>query len=93
MAHSGRREAAGLTGDEWLHWLATHDNSGFNWEKRGQLLLTAPYMPPTLEVARNELGAIITAARRWVDKATPVKRPNEFMLRLKQRLRGRPVNA
>ena len=93
MAHKGRREAAGLTGDDWLHWLATQDNSGFDWEQRGRLLLTAPYMPPTLEVARNELGAIITAARRWVDKATPVKRPNEFMLRLKQRLRGRPVNA
>ena len=88
MAHSGRREAAGLTGDNWLQWLATQDNSGFNWEKRGQLLLTAPYMPPTLAVARAELSALIVAARRWIDAATPVKRPGRFIPRLKQRLRG-----
>ena len=87
MAHSGRREAAGLTGDDWLHWLATHDNSGFDWEQRGQLLLTAPYMPPSLAVARDELSALITAARHWIDAATPVKRPGRFIPRLKQRLR------
>ena len=89
MAHSGRRETAGLTDENWLQWLATQDNSGFDWERRGQLLLTAPYMPPTLEVARKELSALIVAARRWIDTATPVKRSTGFMPRLKQRLRGR----
>ena len=93
MAHSGRRETAGLTGDDWLVWLATHDNSGFDWEQRGQLLLTAPYMPPALAVARDELAALIVAARHWIDNVTPVKRPAEFMPRLKQRLRGRPAGA
>lgn len=88
MAHSGRREAAGLTGDDWLYWLAALDNSGFDWEQRGQLLLTAPYMPPSLAVARDELSVLINAARRWIDTATPVKRPAGFMLRLKQRLTG-----
>jgi len=87
MAHSGRREAAGLTGDDWLQWLAIHDNSGFDWERRGHLLLTAPYMPPALAVARKELSALIVAARHWIDAATPVKRPGKFMPRLKQRLR------
>jgi hypothetical protein len=90
MAHSGRREAAGLTDQEWLQWLATQDNSGFDWEQRGQLLLTAPYMPPALAVAKDELSALIVAARRWIDAATPVKRPGRFMPRLKQRLRGKP---
>jgi len=74
MAHKGRREAAGLTGDDWLQW--------------GQLLLTAPYMPPALAVARDELAALIVAARHWVDAATPVKRPGKFKPRLQQLLRG-----
>jgi hypothetical protein len=89
MAHSGRRETAGLTDEDWLHWLATHDNSRFDWEHRGQLLLTAPYMPPALAVAQEELSALIVAARHWIDTATPVKQPRRFMPRLKQRLRGR----
>jgi len=88
MAHKGRREAAGLTGDDWLQWLATQDNSGFDWEQRGQLLLTAPYMPPALAVARDELAALIVAARHWVDAAKPVKRPGKFKPRLQQLLRG-----
>jgi hypothetical protein len=88
MAHKGRREVAGLTGDDWLHWLATQDNSGFDWEQRGQLLLTAPYMPPSLTVARDELLALIVAARHWVDAAIPVKRPGKFKPRLQQLLRG-----
>jgi hypothetical protein len=90
MAHSGRRETAGLTDKDWLQWLATQDNSGFDWEQRGQLLLTAPYMPPALAVAQDELSALIVAARHWIDTATPVKPPRNFMPRLKQRLRGRP---
>jgi hypothetical protein len=96
MAHSGRREAAGLSGDEWLSWLAKQDSSQFDWKQRGQLLLTAPYMPPSITVARNELSALIVAARRWIDTATPATlatRPAGIMPRLKQRLRGRPANA
>ena len=89
MAHSGRREAAGLTGDDWLYWLASQDNSGFDWAQRGQLLLTAPYMPPSLAVARDELSTLITAARRWIDAAAPVKkRPARFMRRFKLWQRG-----
>ena len=33
MARSGRREAAGLTGDDWLQWLNANDSSRFDWEK------------------------------------------------------------
>jgi hypothetical protein len=45
-------------------------------------------MPPALAVARDELAALIVAARHWVDAATPVKRPGKFKPRLKQLLRG-----
>lgn len=72
MVHSGRQQTAALTGEDWLHWLATHDNSGFDWERRGQLLVTAPYMPPTMPVERKELLTLIAAASRWLK----VSRPN-----------------
>ena len=75
MVRSGRREAAGLTGDSWLEWLMDHDPTGFNWQKRGQLLLVAPYMPPHTEVERKELAKLIRAAIRWVDTRPPSPQP------------------
>jgi hypothetical protein len=84
MARSGRREAAGLTDEEWLHWLQQHDSSGFAWEKRARVLLTAPYMPPEMTVERKELAALIRAARRWIDTSKPPRQPGN----LKKRLRG-----
>jgi len=66
MVHSGRQQTAGLTGDNWLLWLTEHDNSGFDWEQQGQLLITVPYMPPTLSVERSELASLIGAATRWL---------------------------
>jgi len=74
MARSGRREAAGLTGDAWLIWLHEHDTSGFDWETRGQVLLVAPYMPPSMGVQKNELVRLIRAAMRWVDESGPQRR-------------------
>jgi hypothetical protein len=41
MARSGRKVAAGLTGGRWLQWLNEHDDSRFDWERHGQILLTA----------------------------------------------------
>lgn len=74
MARSGRREAAGLTGDSWLRWLQEHDSSGFDWATRGQVLLVAPYMPPAMAVQKEELGRLIRAAIHWVDAARPQRR-------------------
>lgn len=71
MARGGRRAAAGLTGESWLQWLMAHDASGFDWLKRGRMLLVAPYMPPQSGVERKELGKLIRAAIRWVDSETP----------------------
>ena len=69
MARSDRREAAGLTGDEWLVWLEQNDSSGFKWTRRGKVLLQAPYMPPDRMVSREEIQRLIVAALRWVDTA------------------------
>jgi hypothetical protein len=73
MARSGRLAAAGLTGESWLGWLAENDSSGFDWEKRGQILLVAPYMPPNMEVERKELSVLVRAALRWIDSTDPAK--------------------
>lgn len=67
MASKGRRVAAGLTGETWLLWLAEHDTSGFDWEKRGEILLRAPYMPPSMAIERSDLATLIRAATRWID--------------------------
>jgi hypothetical protein len=80
MARSGRREAAGITGDAWLLWLEEHDASGFDWRTRGQVLLVAPYMPPAMTVQKDELGKLIRAAVRWVDAARPARRKQGYSL-------------
>ena len=74
MARSGRRTAAGLTGENWLHWLAERDSSNFDWERRGGVLLQAPYMPPEMAVERAEVAALIRAARRWIDATQPSRK-------------------
>jgi len=83
MARSGRRVAAGLTGENWLHWLEEMDASGFEWEKRGQVLLKAPYMPPSMEVERKEVAALIRAATRWIDATKPVRNDTDFRMRVR----------
>jgi hypothetical protein len=81
MARSGRRVAAGLTGETWLHWLAVKDTSGFDWEKRGQVLLKAPYMPPSMEVERKEIASLIRAATRWIDATKPARKGTDLRTR------------
>jgi hypothetical protein len=69
MARVGRPACAGLTGQDWLAWLAAHDPQGFPWTERGRVLLAAPYAPPG-QAAGRELLALIDAAYEWV--STPV---------------------
>jgi len=84
MVRSGRQQAAGLTGEHWLHWLMEHDKTGFDWERHGQVLLTAPYMPPAMTVERDEIATLIHAATRWIDASRPARQKSD----LPQRLRG-----
>ena len=88
MVRSGRQQAASLTGDTWLHWLGEHDNTGFDWERHGQILLTAPYMPPAMSVKRKELARLIRAATRWIDASRPAEQKTDFSQRLKGLLPG-----
>ena len=59
------------------------DTSGFEWEKRGQMLLKAPYMPPSMGVERKEVAALIRAATRWIDATKPVRNDTDFRTRLR----------
>ena len=88
MVHSGRQQTAGLTGDSWLLWLAAHDNSRFDWERHGQILLTAPYMPPTMSIEGDELATLIRAATRWVDTSRPARQKTAWLQRFKGLLSG-----
>jgi hypothetical protein len=88
MVHSGRQQTAGLTGDSWLHWLAVHDNTGFDWGRQGQILLTAPYMPPSMSIERKQLATLIRAATRWIDASRPAKRKTALTQRFKGLLSG-----
>jgi len=74
MARSGRRGTASLTGDSWLDWLEQNDSSGFKWTSRAQLLVKAPYMPPSWPVERKEVTRLIAAASRWIRTVTPADR-------------------
>ncbi len=65
MAREGRDACAGLTGDDWLAWLAERDPGRFPWHQRGRVLINAPYAPPGSGDSR-EIEALIDAAYVWV---------------------------
>jgi hypothetical protein len=88
MVRSGRQQAASLTGDAWLQWLAEHDNTGFDWERHGQVLLTAPYMPPMMTVERKDLARLIRAATRWIDASRPTRQEAGMLQRFRDILPG-----
>lgn len=67
MARYGRVDCAGLTGTEWLRWLAAHDPQGFDWVSSGKILVTLPYADSAAsEVARQALRPLVRAAAHWV---------------------------
>lgn len=67
MARYGRQACAGLSGEQWLQWLAENDPAGFDWHERGQLLLELPYAPPGRSSAERPLfNLLIDAALGWV---------------------------
>lgn len=73
MARFGRPACAGLTGNDWLSWLAKHDPNGFAWDERGRILIDAPYAPPAwikTDQAAADLQVLIAAAWGWVETGT-----------------------
>jgi hypothetical protein len=71
MARLGRESCAGLTGEDWLAWLAEQDPQGFDWRTHGRLLLDAPYAPPGKGAAGQALVELIDAAYAWVAAEDP----------------------
>lgn len=69
MARLGRPACAGLTGQDWLEWLAARDPHGFPWQERGKVLLVAPYAPPG--ALNQDLMGLIAAAEGWVRAREP----------------------
>jgi len=67
MARLGRAACAGLTGQDWLAWLQGNDPRDFDWSRRGQALLEAPYAPPADTKRSQELLMLIDAAHDWVE--------------------------
>lgn len=71
MARCGRAACAGLSGADWLDWLAAHDPHGFVWSEHARALLDQPYAPPD-RAAIDALPPLIEAALGWVDP-TPAR--------------------
>jgi hypothetical protein len=61
-----RKECAGLAGEAWLKWLAMNDPKGFDWQKKGTLLIDAPYTPVNHTLPTNQVKDLIQAVRNWV---------------------------
>lgn len=62
-----RKECAGLTGQAWLKWLATHDPARFDWENKGTPLIEASYAPPGKRpFPLSQMKDLLQAVKNWV---------------------------
>lgn len=61
-----REECAGLIGEAWLKWLTAKDPKGFDWEKKGALLIEVPYAPKDAFLSTDLVRDVIQAIRNWV---------------------------
>jgi len=77
IARCGRAACAGLSGKDWLTWLAQHDPHGFDWEQRGQPMLDLLYAPPGGEVRTTDLHQILNAALAWATQQADCTAANE----------------
>lgn len=63
----GRNETASLQGEDWLKWLSARDPNGFNWVKRGNILVNLPYMPENkISVHKRDVLQILRAIKPWL---------------------------
>ncbi len=62
-----RTETASMEGIQWLKWLSARDPNGFNWIKKGKILIMYPYMQEEKVVAKkSEVVPLIKAIKEWV---------------------------
>jgi len=67
MARFDRQSCAGLAGEDWLAWLASHDPASFDWQRNARILLELPYSPPGRASAERPLfNLLIDATLAWV---------------------------
>ena len=66
IARFGRERVARLSGEEWLEWLEQQDPNGFDWSRRGRILLQLPYAPDDWTPDEQTLDQLIDAALRLV---------------------------
>lgn len=63
----GRNETASLQGQNWLKWLSARDPEGFNWVKKGEMLVNYPYMPENkISVHKRDIVQILKAIKPWL---------------------------
>ena len=63
----GRQEVASLSGKKWLRWLTLRDPNGFDWSKKGEILINFPYMPEEkIKVRKGQIKILIKASREWI---------------------------
>lgn len=68
MQSSARETCASLVGKQWLAWLQKNDPGEFAWNQNGQVLIEYQYMPQLVDLDTNNIKAIITASKQWVEK-------------------------
>lgn len=62
-----RNQCAGLKDNDWLLWLEEHDPKKFKWLEKGNLIIKAPYSPPSAIDISLEMGkTLIRATKEWV---------------------------
>ncbi|OOZ37049.1 DUF4381 domain-containing protein [Solemya velesiana gill symbiont] len=59
IARLGREHQASLTDEAWLRCLGETDQSGFDWERKGQLLITLPYAPENQQAGHEQMADLI----------------------------------
>lgn len=63
----GRSESASLTEREWLLWLTNNDPSNFNWLKKGNILVSYPYMPKEkIKANLEDVSTLAKAVKPWL---------------------------
>ena len=64
------RSHAHLSGGAWLEWLSQKDPRGFDWSKKGQVIVKGVFAPENSQsqelVNIKNIRELISAIRRWV---------------------------
>jgi hypothetical protein len=74
LAYAPRLDVAGLTGEEWLHWLDQGLAQPVFSSGPGRQILDLPYRNPHTELPESDMDRLVAAVRHRV--ATPLGAPS-----------------